>query len=158
MGSDPIYTVQGGALARRKHAGDGARSAPIVEEGVWPAKSAQPPAEKTCCAAGEEPERWRCSGIGRERPYGRAFVDAAQGRAEHMIPGAACSLMIHERVNQADNGEARARRVADRRPATLGVPAEDPAGEAQATHGIRTRGKPHAAGWHLEYVCAARCV
>src|SRR5262245_17757256 len=61
-------------------------------------------------------------------------------------------------MNQADNWEARASSVADRGPATIGVPAEDLAGEAQAAHSVRARGKPQASRWHLENVCSARCV
>jgi len=61
-------------------------------------------------------------------------------------------------MNQADNREARASSVADRGPATIGVPAEDLAGEAQAAHSVPARGKLHAASWHLENVCSARCV
>jgi hypothetical protein len=48
--------------------------------------------------------------------------------------------------------------VADRGPATIGVPAEDLAGEAQAAHGVGARGKLHAARRHLEDVCPARCI
>jgi hypothetical protein len=61
-------------------------------------------------------------------------------------------------MNEADNREARAGSVADRSPATISVPAEDLAGEAQAAHSVRARGKLHAARWHLKDVCSARCV
>jgi hypothetical protein len=35
-------------------------------------------------------------------------------------------------------------------PATISVAAEDVAGEVQAAHSIRARGKLHAARWHME--------
>src|SRR5262249_60035622 len=61
-------------------------------------------------------------------------------------------------MNEADNREARAGSVADWGPATISVPAEDLAGQAQAAHGVGARGKLHAARWHLEDVGSARCV
>ena len=61
-------------------------------------------------------------------------------------------------MNEADNREARAGSIADRGSATISVPAEDLAGEAQAAHSVRARCKPHAARWHLEDVCPGRCV
>jgi len=62
-------------------------------------------------------------------------------------------------MNEADNREARAgRSIADRSSATISVPAEDLTGEAHAAHSVRACGKPHAARWHLENVCSARCV
>jgi len=61
-------------------------------------------------------------------------------------------------MNEADNGEARAGSVADWGPATISVPAEDLAGEVQAAHSVRARGKLHAARWHMEDVCSARCI
>src|SRR5207244_3557762 len=42
--------------------------------------------------------------------------------------------------------------------AAIGVPAEDLAGEAQATHRVRAGGQRHAARWHLEDVRGACCV
>ncbi len=95
---------------------------------------------------------------GRERSDGGAFVDTAQGWAERLISGTTVNLVAHERMNQTDNWEARANSVANRGPATIGVPAEDLAGEAQAAHSVRAPGKLHAAGWHLENVCSARYV
>jgi hypothetical protein len=59
-------------------------------------------------------------------------------------------------MNETDNREARAGRIADRGPATIGVPAEDPAGEVQAAHGVSARGKLHAARWQMEDICSAR--
>jgi hypothetical protein len=59
-------------------------------------------------------------------------------------------------VNQADNWKARACRVADWGPTTIGVPAEDFAREVQATHGVRPSGELHATRWHLKNVCSAR--
>jgi hypothetical protein len=58
-------------------------------------------------------------------------------------------------MNEADNREARAGSVANWGPATISVPAEDLAGEVQAAHSVRARGKLHAARWHMEDVCSA---
>jgi hypothetical protein len=64
-----------------------------------------------------------------ERPDGGAFVNAAERRAEHLFPGTT--------VGPVD-------------------PAEDAlVGEAQAPHGVRTRGEFHAPGRHLEDVRSA---
>jgi hypothetical protein len=68
------------------------------------------------------------------------------------------AISIHERMNEADNREVGAGSVADRGSATISVPAEDLAGKVQAAHSIRARGKLHAARWHLENVCSARCI
>ena len=59
-------------------------------------------------------------------------------------------------MNEADNRETRAGRIADRSPATIRVPAEDPAGEMQASHRVGAGGQFQAAGWHLEDVRSAR--
>jgi hypothetical protein len=67
-------------------------------------------------------------------------------------------LKAHERMKHSHKREARASCVADRGPATIGVPAEDLAGQLQATHSVRARGKSHTARWHLEYVRSACCV
>src|SRR5262249_3259632 len=62
-------------------------------------------------------------------------------------------------MNEAQNREARAgRRNCDPSVATISVPSEDLTGEAHAAHGVGAGGKPHAARWHLENVCSARCV
>src|SRR5262245_34342845 len=61
-------------------------------------------------------------------------------------------------MNEADNRETRAGSVADWGPATIGVPAEDSAGEVQAAHGIRARGQLHAARWHVDDFCPACCI
>src|ERR1700745_1566999 len=61
-------------------------------------------------------------------------------------------------MNKADNRETRTCSVADRRFATISVPAEDLTGEAQAAHGVDARGQFHAAHRHLEDVCSSRCV
>jgi hypothetical protein len=53
--------------------------------------------------------------------------------------------VIHERMNEADNRESGAGSVRHWGPATISVPAEDPAGEVEAAHGIRARGQLHAA-------------
>jgi hypothetical protein len=66
--------------------------------------------------------------------------------------------MAHERMNEADNRKARAGSVVDWGPATISVPAEDLDGEVQAAHGVCARGKLHAACWHMEYICSARCI
>ena len=65
-------------------------------------------------------------------------------------------LMVHEGMNQRDNREARpGGGVANRGPATIGVPAQHLVGEAQAPHGVRARGELHAPGRHLEDVRSA---
>jgi hypothetical protein len=61
-------------------------------------------------------------------------------------------------MDQADNGKARARSVANRSPATFRVPAKNLAGDMQAANRVRARSKFHAACWHLEDVCATRCI
>ena len=60
-------------------------------------------------------------------------------------------------MNHGDDGEARAGSgVANRGPAAIGVPPEDAlGGEAQAPHGIRTRGEFHAPLRHLKDVRSA---
>jgi hypothetical protein len=45
--------------------------------------------------------------------------------------------------------------IGNRRPATIGVPAQDLVGEAQTPHGVRARGELHAPGRHLEDVRSA---
>src|SRR5262245_14709937 len=92
----------------------------------------------------------------RKRRDGRAFVDAAEGRAEHLLSGATVGLVAHERVDETDNREARAGSgVTDRGPATISVPAEDLAGETQAAHSVPARNKLHAAGRQLKNVRTA---
>jgi len=62
-------------------------------------------------------------------------------------------------VDEADNREARASSgITDRSPTTIGVLAEDFAGETQAAHSVRARDKLHAAGRHLENICTTRRV
>jgi hypothetical protein len=61
-------------------------------------------------------------------------------------------------MNEADDREARASRVADRGPAAIRGPAEDLAGELEAAHSVRAGGQLHAARRHLEDVCSARGV
>src|SRR5262245_24773810 len=62
-------------------------------------------------------------------------------------------------MNEADNRKTRARRrVADRGPTTIGIPAKHLRREAQAAQSIRARAEIHAAYWHLEYVGSARRV
>src|SRR5215467_7474603 len=68
----------------------------------------------------------------------------------------AVRLVVHETVDQSDQGDARARGVADRGPATIGVPAVDsPVAEAQASHGVHARGELHAPRRHVEDVRTA---
>jgi hypothetical protein len=66
--------------------------------------------------------------------------------------------MILERMNKTNNREARAGSIGDRGPATISVPAENLGGEVQAPHGIGARDKLHAARWHMEDICSARCI
>src|SRR5215813_9929089 len=148
---------KGCALTPREHARRGARSVrAIVEERSRPSEAAHPPAEHLRCAADRDPERRRRGRRRRERPDGGAFVDSAKGRAEHHVSGMAVRLVVHETVDQSDQGDARARGVADRGPATIGVPAVDsPVAEAQASHGVHARGELHAPRRHLEDVRAA---
>jgi hypothetical protein len=61
-------------------------------------------------------------------------------------------------MNEADNRETRPGSVGDWRPATLSVPAEDPAGEVQAAHGLGAGGKLHAARRHMEDIRSARSI
>jgi hypothetical protein len=61
-------------------------------------------------------------------------------------------------MNEADNRESRPGSVGDWCPATLSVPAEDPAGEVQAAHGLRAGGKLHAARRHMEDIRSARSI
>jgi len=84
--------------------------------------------------------------------------DAATRRAEHLVAGPTMGIMVHERMDDADDRETRAGRVTDRGLATIGVPAEDLIGEHQAAHGVRACGQFHAAGGHLEDVCSACCI
>src|SRR5262245_47121317 len=68
----------------------------------------------------------------------------------------AVSIVAHERMYEPDNRKARPRRsIANRGPATIGVPAEDLTGKPHATHRVRASGKLHATRWHLENVCSS---
>jgi hypothetical protein len=130
----------------------------IVEERVRPTEPAQPPAEKRWHAEGDEAERARRRRIRRERRDSGTLEDSAKWRAERLISGAAISFVIHERMNEADNRESRAGSVRHWGPATISVPAEDPAGEVEAAHGVGARGKLHAARWHMEDIRSACCI
>src|SRR6202011_454215 len=80
----------------------------------------------------------------------------AEGRTEHLVSGTTVGPVVHEGMNHADDRETRPRGgVGNRRPATFGVPAQDLAGEAQASHGVRARGELHAPGRHVEDVRSA---
>ena len=129
----------------------------IVEERIRPTEPAQPPAEKRGYAERDETGRARGRCVRRKWPDGGALEESAKGRPEQIIPGTATSFtMAHERMNEANNREARAGSIADGGPATIGVPAEDLAGEVQAAHGVRARSKLHAARRHMEDICSAR--
>src|SRR6516164_11467337 len=95
---------------------------------------AAPPAEYLRCSVDEDPERRRRGRVRREQPDGGTFVDAAERRAEHLVPGTTAGPVDHERMNHGDDREARAGGgVANRGPATISEPAEDAlSGQAQA--------------------------
>jgi len=122
----------------------------IVEEWVRTAKPAQPPAENSWYAEGDKAQRKRWRRVRRQRTDGGTLEDSATGRAEHLIPGTAIRILAHERMDEADNREARAGRVANWGQATLRVPAEDLSGEMQAAHGVGSGNKLHAARRHME--------
>src|SRR6185369_2138071 len=108
----------GGALARREDVRHGEwRVRMHVEERVRPAESAQPPAEKLRYANGEEAERERRRRIRRERSDGGSLEDPAKRCAERIVPGTTTGIVVHERMNDADNREARTGGIADRAPA-----------------------------------------
>src|SRR5262249_15077486 len=149
---------KGCALTPREHARHCVRGIrAIVEERRRPAEPKHPPAEYLRCAAGEDSQRRRRGRGRRGRAPRRAVGDAAERRAEHLVPGTTVGPVHHERMNHGDDREARAGGgVANRGPATIGVPAEDAlVGEAQAPNGVRTHGEFHAPGRHLEDVCSA---
>ena len=151
--------LKGCTLISREYARHGARGfRAIVEERRRPAEAEHPPAEYLRCAAGEDSERRRCGRVRRERPDSGAFVDAAERRAEHLVPGTTVSLGDHERMNHRDQGETRAGGgVANRGPTAIGVPAEDAVvGKAEAPHFVRTLCEFHAPRRHLEDVRSAR--
>ena len=95
----------------------------IVEEWVRTAKPAQPPAENSWYAEGDQAERKRWRRVRRQRTERGTLEDSATGRAKHLIPGTAKRILAHERMDETDNGEARAGRVTNRGQATLRVPA-----------------------------------
>jgi len=129
-----------------------------VEERVRSTEPAYPPAKKRWYAEGNEAERaWRRR-VRRQRSEGGALEDSAKRCAEHLISGKAVSIVAHERMNEADNRKARPGSVGDWCPATLSIPAEDPAGEVQAAHGFGARGKLHAARRHMEDIRSARSI
>ena len=130
-------------LARREHARRGKRRAGLrVEERVWPGEPAPPPAKNRRCAAGGELERSRRRRVARQRPAGRASIDAAEGRPKHVVKGTRARVGAHEGMNEADDRDARADGVADRSAATIGVPAQESfGGQAQAAHGLSASGE-----------------
>jgi hypothetical protein len=99
----------------------------------------------------------RGGGARRERTDGGVLEDSAKRGTEHVISGTA-SIVSHERMNDADHRKAWTGSVADRGPAAISVPSENPVGELQAAHGVRACSKPHAACWHMEDVRSARCI
>jgi hypothetical protein len=114
-------------------------------------------------SSGQMARLWRAdlAQIRAVRKVGRSYDRRRTGSvgraaAERLISGTAISIMVHERMNEADNLEARARSVADRSPATISVPAKGLAGEAQAAHSVRARGKLHATRWHVKDVGSTR--
>jgi hypothetical protein len=65
-------------------------------------------------------------------------------------------LVVHEGMNHADDWEARpSGGVGNRGPAAIGVPAQDPLGEAQTPQGVRAHGELHMPGRRLEDVGSA---
>ena len=130
----------------------------IVEERVRSTEPAYPPAKKRWHSEGDEAQRARRRRVRRRRPDGGALEDSAKRCAEHLISGEATSIVAHERMNEADNRKARSRSVGDWCPATLSVPAEDPAGEVQAAHGVRASGKFYAARRHMEDIRSPRSI
>src|SRR5215475_9986033 len=65
-------------------------------------------------------------------------------------------LVTHERMYEPDKRKPRPRRnIANRGPATIGVPAENLAGKLHATYCVRASGELHATRWHLENVCSS---
>jgi hypothetical protein len=150
--------LKGGALTRCEHARHGERRArEIVKERIWLTEPAPPPAEKLCRAADENAERWQRRRIRRQRSGGGVFTNAAERRAEHLAAAPAIALM----VNEGNHREARAGGgVGDRRPATIGVPAQDLGfvTQTQASYGVDARGDLHAARRHLKDVRSARGV
>jgi len=65
-------------------------------------------------------------------------------------------LVTHERMYEPDKRKPRPRRnIANRGPATIGVPAENLAGKLHATYCVRASRKLHATRWHLENVCSS---
>src|SRR5262245_5437159 len=89
-----MRAVQRAARSPRVSTRATARGIPaIVEEWRRPAESEHPPAEHLRCPAGEDSERRRRGGVRRECPDGGAFVDAAERRAEHLVPGTTVGLV-----------------------------------------------------------------
>ena len=148
---------KGGALALREQARRRAWSLRlVVEKWCRPSEPADPPAKHHGRAASEDPERRRRSRIRRERPDGGAFEDAAERQAEDLVSGTTVGLVVHERMNDGDDREARScGGVGDRSPTTIRVPPKDLVGERQTPHRIHASGDPHAPGRHLEDVRSA---
>ena len=78
----------------------------VVEERVRPTKPPQPPAKKRWYAKGDEAKRARRRSVQRKRPGRGTLKDSTKRRAERLISGAAVSIVIHERMNEADNRKA----------------------------------------------------
>jgi hypothetical protein len=150
------FLIKGCALAPGEHARHGARRSSKNGFGRANPRSQQPrssmrgarrPRTIVARAPSAGAVRWRSV-----RRYG-----TAAGRASRL--GTALRPGVHERMNEGDNREARASGgVSDRRPATIGAPAEDLSGEAQAPHGVGAGAQLHASRRHLKDVRAAGCV
>jgi hypothetical protein len=147
-----------GALGGREHMRRGQRLVGvIVEERRRPSEPAPPPAEKAQTALQEKPQRRRRRCVRGQRSDSRTSENVAQRRPEHILSRSAVRL-AQESGDQADDREARAGRIGDRSPATFGVPAKDPAGEAQTSHGVSACGQLYPARRHMKNVRSARGV
>src|SRR5207249_3280247 len=151
-----IHAVQRGALTRCEYArrGEG-RVRLLVEKRVRPTEAAHPPAEQLQHAERNEPERERRGRVRRQRADGGALKYPTERRAECLVAATLVGIVIHKAMNEADHREARPGRVADRRPATIRVPAIDVFGEVKTAHGVGARRKLQAADRHLENIRSA---
>src|SRR5262252_3518329 len=129
----------------------------IVKERRRSAEPEHPPAEYLRRSAGEDPERRACGCVGRKRSDGGALVDTTERRAKQLVQGTTVGPVNHKRMDQGDDRKMWAGGgVANRCPATIGIPAQDAlVGEAQAPHGVRAHGELHSPVRHLEDVCSA---
>ncbi len=147
------------ASAARQDPRLGARDPVLVEERVRAMEPACSPAEHLPAASNERAHRrWRRR-IRRQRPTSGLFIDAARRRPEYLVARTRSCFVIHEGMDHSDDREARRRRrVRDRRPAAVDVPAKHLWREPHAPKRVQTLFEPHAPGWHLVDVCATCCV